>query len=297
MGHKNRMNIARSEIVLDKSDIQKEICLWQVRVSEKEKELSELSIQIQDIKIALNLFLGEYNSRVGLLYVKLDKLKLKIEEYQTRIELAQGKKVSQEDLQLIEDEVERKFSQEQRKVDDLENEAFESSEEHRRHLEEEKGYSLDDEVQQECKTLYRKLARRFHPDMAKDEKQRKEFHKIFIAINEAYKNSDLEILRKYMSQAEREEKIAKETLEEKLIRLKQDYKLIAAVVAKLRAELEDLKASETYRLKDTVDRAKLEGKDLLQELAAKIKEEIAENQALLERLVVMYRKIIGGLAY
>lgn len=295
MDHKK--NIVRSDIVPITSDVQKEISDCEARVSEKEKEVSELSIQIQDIKIALNVFLGEYNSRVGLLYIELDKLKLKIKEYQLRTELAQGKTVSQEDLKIIEDEVNGTFSQERHKVDDLESEAFESSEEYRKHLEEEKGYPLDEKAQQECKTLYRKLARRFHPDMAKDEKQRKEFHKIFVAINEAYKNSDLETLKKYMRQAEREEKIAKETLEEKLARLKEDYEIILGIIGKLRAELKDLMASEIYKLKEKVDQAKNKDRNLLQELAANIKEEIAENQMLLDELVVKYSKIIGGLAY
>ncbi|PIV63765.1 MAG: hypothetical protein COS11_05715 [bacterium (Candidatus Ratteibacteria) CG01_land_8_20_14_3_00_40_19] len=117
------------------------------------------------------------------------------------------------------------------------------------------------------------------------------------AINEAYKNKDLETLKKYMKQAEREEKIAKETLEEKLTRLKEDYKIILGIIAKLRAELEDLKANETYKLKEKDDKAKKEGRDLLQELATSIKAEISENQMRLDELVAQYKKIIGSLAY
>ena len=289
-------NTVRSEIVPIASDFQKEISAWEIRISEKETEVSELPTQIQDIKIALNIFLDEYNSKVGLLYVKLDKLKLKTKEYQLRIELAQGKKVSLEDLKVIEDEVDETFSQERHKVNDLESEAFESSEEYRKHLEE-KECLLDDEVQKECKTLYRKLALKFHPDRAKDDKQRKEFNETMAAINEAYENYDLEALRKYTRQAEREEKIAKETPEEKIARLREDYKIILGIIAKLRAELEDLKTSETYKLKEKVEQTKKEGRDLLQELAANIKKEIAENQMLLDELVVKYKKIIGDLAY
>ena len=295
MGHKK--NISGSEIVSIISDVQKEISTWEARLSEKEKEVSELLIQIQDTKITINVFLGEYNSIVGLLYVKLDKLKLKIKEYRLRVELAEGKRVSREDLKVIEDEVDETFSQERHKVDDLEGEAFESSEEYRKHLEEEKEYPLDDEVQQECKTLYLKLARKFHPDMAKDDKQRKEFHEIIVKINEAYKNGDLETLKKYMKQVEREEKIAKETPEEKIVRLKKDYEIILGIIAKLYMEMEDLKANESYKLKEKVDQAKKKGRNLLQELATNIKEEITENQMLLNELVVKYRKIIGDLAH
>lgn len=295
MRHKKRMSTF--EIVPSTTNIQKEIYIWEARVSEKGKEVSELSIQIQDIKIALNVFLGEYNSRVGVLYVKLDKLKLKIKEYQLRIELAQGRKVTQEDLKIIEDEVDEIFSQERHKVDDLESETSESPEKYKKHLEE-KEYPLDDEVRQECKTLYHRLARKFHPDIAQDEEQRKKFNKIMAAINEAYGNGDLGTLKKYMRQVEREEKITKEIPEEKLARLKEDYEIILGIITKLRAELEDLVASETYKLKKKVDQAKKEGRDLLQELANSINEEITENQCyLINELVVKYRKIIGGLTH
>lgn len=138
---------------------------------------------------------------------------------------------------------------------------------------------------------------KFHPDKAKDEKQARKFTKIFAAIAEAYRNGDLETLKKYMKQAEKEEKIAKETPEEKLARLKKEYENVLGIIAKLRAELEDLKANETYKLKERVDQALKEGRDLLQELAINIKEEIAENKAKLNELVAKYRDIIGNTAY
>ncbi|UCE04457.1 MAG: hypothetical protein JSW07_12580, partial [bacterium] len=45
--------VAGSEIYPSTSNIQKEIALWEIRISEKEKEASNLSIQIQEIKINL----------------------------------------------------------------------------------------------------------------------------------------------------------------------------------------------------------------------------------------------------
>lgn len=271
--------------------------VWETRVSEKEKEVSDLSIQVQNLKITLNIFLGEYNLRVGLLYVELDKLKVRIKEYQLRVNLARGKRISPENLKTIEKEVSETFSQERFKIDELENEAFKSSEEYKKHSEEEKKWSFDGKFQEELKTLYRKLALKFHPDRAKDEKQRKQFNKIMAQINEAYRNGDLKTLRKYMKQAEREEKIAKETPEEKLSRLKEEYKTLLSIIAELEGESEDLKASETYKLKERVDLAKKEGRDLLQDLSDDIKVEIAENQTKLDELVEEYKRMIGDLVY
>ena len=285
-------------IVLSTNNIQKEISVWETRLSEKENEASDLSIQFQDINNMMNLFLGEYYLRVGILYVKLDKIKLRIKEYEHRIDIAQGRKLTPMDLESIETEVDETFSEERHKLDDLESEASGSAQEYQQYLqEEEKRQPFDREFQQELKKLYRRLALKFHPDKAKDDKQRKKFQKIFAAIAEAYRNGDLETLKKYMKQAEREEKIAKETPEEKLARLKKEYESLLGIIAKLHAELEDLKANETYKLKKNVDQAKKEDRDLLQELAAEIKEEIAENQAILDELVVDYKDIIGDMAY
>jgi len=287
-----------SEIVPATSNAQKEILIWEARIAEKEDEVSELSIQIQNIKNTLKVFLGEYNSRVSSLYVKLDEINLRIKEYQLRIDLAKGRKISQDSLKNIEKEVSETFTEERRHMGDLEDEASEFSEEYREYLEQEKeGPTLDTEAQEELKKLYRKLARKFHPDLAKNDKQRTEFHKIMSAINEAYKNGDLETLEKYMRQAEREEKIAKETPEEKLARLKEDYEIMLGIIAKLRAELADSEASETYKLRDKVNQAKKEGRDSLQELATSIQKEIEENQVLLDELVSQYKETIGSVGY
>ena len=282
------------EIVSSLNNTQKEISIWEARLAEKEKKVSDLSIQIQNLKIALNLFLGEYNSRVGVLYISLDKIKLKIKEYQSRINLAKGKKLSPDDLNNIEKEVRENFFQERNKINNLESETSNFSEEYDKNLEKEKGKYLDRKSLEKQKKLYRKLALKFHPDRAKNEKQREKFHKIFSAINEAYQNGDLNTLLKYMKQAEREEQIVKETPKEKLSRLKKDYKIILGIILKIQRELEDLKASETYKLKEKVDQAKEKGRDLFQELSATVNLEISENQRILDKLVAQYKEIIGG---
>ena len=206
MGKQNKKNGV--ELVSSVGDVQKEIDRWESQIAGKEDEESELSIQIQNIKIPLNVFLGRYNSEVGLLYVKLDKIQMKIREHRLRIDLDQGKKSSQDHLDEIEEEVNETFSSEGQKINDLEDETCKSSEEYGEHLEqEEASAALDDEDQAELKTLFRKLALIFHPDRAGDEKKRKENNGIMAAITEAYKNKDLRTLREYMERAEPEERI------------------------------------------------------------------------------------------
>ena len=66
--------------------------------------------------------------------------------------------------------------------------------------------------------------------------------------------------------------------------------IVLGIIAKLRDELKDLKTSETYKLKEKVERAKKEDRDLLQELADDIKREIEENQAILMNLSLSTKK-------
>ena len=283
------------EIMYSLNNIKKEISIWESLLAKKEKKVSDLSIQTQNLKITLNLFLSEYNSRIGVLYVELDKIKLRIKEYQNRIKLAKDKKLSPDDLNNIEKKVKESFFQERSKVENLESETSNSFEKYDKNLEKEKKRNLDREFLEELKKLYRKLALRFHPDRAKNEKQRKEFENIFPEINEAYQNCDLDTLKKYTKKAEREEQIARETSEEKLARLKKDYKVILGIILKLNRELEDLKVSETYKLKKKIEQAKEKGRDLIQELSTTINLEISENQRILDKLVSQYKEIISGI--
>lgn len=118
------------KIISSLDNILKEISIWKARLSEKEKKASDLLIQTQNLKITLNLFLGEYNSKIGVLYVNLDKIRLKIKEYKNRIILAKDKKLSPDDLNNIEAEIKEKYFQERSKLDNLESDTFDSSEEY-----------------------------------------------------------------------------------------------------------------------------------------------------------------------
>ena len=135
---KNKANT--SESVHSTSDIRKEIDIWRARIAGKGDEASELLVQVQNIEFASNVFLGEYDSKVGLLYVELDKIKLKVKEYQLRIDLAEDDVISQGDLDNIEEKVSETFAEERQKINDLEDEATKASEEYREYLEQEPAY-------------------------------------------------------------------------------------------------------------------------------------------------------------
>ncbi len=279
----------------EEQDLEKEVHFWEENVEEKERQVSDLSVRIQELKIKLSIFEGEYNVRVGVLYVKLDKINLSIKEYEVRIKFAKERKLS-DVLEDIEDDVRDTFFEEREKINNLEDKTSESSQEYKQHLEEAEETRLDEESEQELKQLYRELAKKYHPDRSTDKKQSEDYHKIMAEINEAYKAKDIEKLRSFAEKVEREEKIAKETLEEKLDRLKHDDEVLSGIIAKLEGELRSLKLGETYKLMEKVQLAKERGDNLLQQLAAKLKSQIAESQVRLDTLIAEYKELAKDLS-
>lgn len=201
----------------------REISELTVLISEKENEASGLSVEIEDLKIELGIFLGEYSSRVGVLYLELDAIKLQIREYELRKNIAERAEFD-ESGDDIEDEIAEAFSDEREKIERMKRENSESSKEREKTIEREKKRShLGDDAVQEVKKLYKTLALKFHPDKAKGDEARLRNQEIMKEINAAYEEDDLESLKKFCRLADREEKIERETPDEKLARLKTEY--------------------------------------------------------------------------
>ncbi len=251
-----------------------------------------LSNEIEDLKIEMGLFLGEYNSKVGDLYVELDRVKLQILEYELRKKIAESAELDESGKD-IEEEVSEAFANEREKIEQMENEASESSKKREENIEREKHRSgLDENIAGEIKKIYRELASKFHPGRAKDEESKLKNQEVMKKINVAYEEGDLETLKKYRRQADEEEKVERETPEENFERLKSEYKDVLKLVEKLQPELQNLKESDTYKLKERVKEAKELGKDVLAELVEKLKGEIEENQAILQGRIAEYEEAL-----
>jgi hypothetical protein len=94
---------------------------------------------------------------------------------------------------------------------------------------------------------------------------------------------------------EKEEKIARETLEEKLERIKDEYYTTIKIIAKLEKELGETKDSNTYLLKEKVDKSKIEGKDPLQDIAKQVQGDIEKKRVILESKRKKYLSMISGI--
>lgn len=126
------------------------------------------------------------------------------------------------------------------------------------------------------KALYREVAKRIHPDLAIDEKERLRRQILMADANSAYKEGDeaklLAILDEWES---RPESVKGEGTAAELVRV---IRKISQVETRLRAieiEIAQLEESDLYKLKIEAERAEDEGRDLLTELASQVDEKIA----------------------
>ncbi|MFB0545545.1 MAG: hypothetical protein ACETWB_01425 [Anaerolineae bacterium] len=270
---------------LEEIEIEKKL----VEIEQKRQRVALLGQEIEELKQALGRFQVEYNARIGRLYVELDKLELLIQEYRLRIQLiVDGRKAR---LQEIEDEIKRRFSARWQEARQTERETSGASEAYERQKAEPE---LDEETAQELKCLYRELAKRFHPDLAETEEERRVSGEIMAEINDAYAQKDLDRLREIAErEGERLRSVPGETPAEKLTRLTQESHRLDGVIERLQSELEELKRSPTGEMMQKVEKARENGQDILAGLTRGLEEQIKRKREELGGLVQRYTDLVA----
>ena len=259
-------------------------------IEQKRQRVALLGQEIEELKQALGRFQLEYSARVGRLYVELDKLELLIQEYRLRIQLIvdRGRQVH---FQEIEDEIKRRFSTRWQETRQTERETRGASEVYERQKAEPR---LDEGTAQELKRFYRELARRFHPDLAETEEERRENSEIMAEINEAYAQKDLDKLREIAErEGERLRSVPGETLAEKLARLTRESHRLDDVIQRLQGELEELKRSPTWEMMQKVEKAREDGQDILAGLVKDLEQRIKRKREELDGLVQRYADLVS----
>lgn len=137
------------------------------------------------------------------------------------------------------------------------------------------------------KKLYREVAKRIHPDLATDEAEKLKRQELMIEANQAYENGDEEhlkiILHKWESSPE---SVRGEGIGAELVRV---LRQIAQGHDRLQAIEEELLAvqqSKLYQLRGQVVEVEKMGRDLLEEMAAELDEQITTAQQILEEIKI-----------
>ncbi|HIE30747.1 TPA: hypothetical protein EYP66_26120 [Candidatus Poribacteria bacterium] len=252
----------------------------------KQNQIAELTLALEDLKLEVNRFETEYNAVLGKLYVELDKVNLEINEYTLRIQLIEREAMVNQAK--IDDRVEEAFKKERQKVFEYERKAARDSQEFE-HLKSKP--EIDAATAKQLRKLYLKLAKIYHPDKAQTNAERQKNERMMSLINRAYEEKDAQTLQRLIESAKENEEILNETLHQKLKRLRTEHKRLDEVIADLKAEIENIKASGSYKLKTTVEQARKRGEDILAKLAKDISRKIDAGRGRLKDLMRRFRRL------
>lgn len=158
---------------------------------------------------------------------------------------------------------------------------------------EESGSLADDEVgcgqnrfhSDKLKKLYREVARKFHPDLSSCPQERQHRHQLMVEINRAYETGAEDRLQELLEAGEGLEKVEiSGAMSAEMILLVRKIAEAKHRLAQIESDVEEIAASEIYKLKLRVENSEAMGIDLFADLVAQVDRQIKKARNRLEHL-------------
>jgi hypothetical protein len=232
-------------------DKREQLAAVRSKLAERESELAQIRAQ-------LKTFEGRYLRQVGILYAELDDLEARIAERE--VDLYDS------------DSARRRAEEARRQAQETHDAAFGDARE-----------AEEFDPPPSLKTLFRDVAKRIHPDFARDDAEQQHFTLLMARANQAYSRGDIEaLLRLLDDHREINASIAGEGAAAELIRITRQIQHAERDIATLDTEQRTLLASEIAQLYLDAEAAAREHRELLTELAASLREQVADARRRFE---------------
>lgn len=219
-----------------------------------ESKLAERELDLATLQAELHVFEQRYLRIIGSRYAALDEVHAQIAEAQARLD--------------PDDDVAQAEAEEAREQADESAQAASD-------VADTEEISAKFKPSDNLKKLYREAARQIHPDLATDETERERRHQVMIEINRAYEAGDEDRLQSLLRDWQRSpESIKDEGVGAELVRIIRKIAQAEERLDSIDVEIEAVKVSELAQLRDRIEAAEEEGRNLLQEMADEIEEEI-----------------------
>lgn len=240
-------------------------------IEKKRKILDELMADVEMLKVELDLIKHEYHVRVGKLLLKDNQLDLEILQLKNMQELMKKGMTFKQALKSEEESFYNEILQMQKEQEKIQEEQkiLDSIQD------------VSEEVSQDIKTLWKKLIRVYHPDLALDPKEKEKKEEIMKKINLAYTENNLQALLEFETQQSIEnlQELTKEQMEETLSKIEN-------MILDYEGELRVLKASSWYEWKKKIDKSKTtnEKLDVFADLENKFLDDIVKKIEVAQKL-------------
>lgn len=231
------------------------------------------------LRSTLNAFEVRYDAQIGVLLVELDQIELSISSYQRRISVL----VQPINTWMGEEEIiSRVFRADQQRIDDEYAEASRA---------EERAKTLapdpPEDIAEQIRRLYRKLARMHHPDLAVSDSERSSAEAFMKRINAAMEAKDLDALRRLEIELPQTlDEIIGETRQAQMTWMLTEIGRLEAAISGVVSTIATLKSSSVYEIWQRWQ----SDRGTLNRLETQIREQITNRSWELNSLIEQYRQ-------
>jgi hypothetical protein len=256
------------EIILQQTPDAAALLDQRERLAAVRAALAERESELAQIRAQLKAFEGRYLRQVGILYAELDELEARIAERE--VDLYDS------------DSARRRAAETRQRAQETHDAAFSAALE-----------AQEFDPPPSLKTLFREVAKRIHPDFARDDAEQSHFTLLMARANHAYSRGDIETLQRLLDDYREINASNTEGPAAELLRVTRQIQHAQRDIAALDAERETLVASEIGQLHRDAEAAAGEHRDLLAELASNVGEQIADARRrfeLIDRQIAAHGK-------
>jgi hypothetical protein len=245
-----------TEIIKNQTPEERELERKQTELVALEAELIQRELDLATLRAELADFENRYLRGVGVLYAEFDEIEAQIAEAEARRRPRDSK---------AQEQATRARAQ-----------AQESSETAREIA------VPKPKPTESLKRLFREVAKRIHPDLATNDTDRARREKLMAEVNLAYENGDEAKLRSILADWESSpDTVEGEGVGAELIRVIRKIAQIQRRLTEIELEIQQLNTSDLYQLKARADEAEKQGRDLLEEMASQVQQQIIGAKARL----------------
>ncbi len=264
-------------LVRSQTPEEREYARYLGEIEVRKRRVAELQTELELLKENLGRFDAEYHVRVGTLFVELDRIQLSISEYEFRIARLLA------DPDIPNDELERetraRFSDQRDEIHHDEEQARGYQHSFRK---DRQRPQLDDATETVLKSLYRELAKRFHPDLARTDLERQQRESIMKRINAAFHERDVDKLQSLRNETEIEDaSFESRSIGEKLVWAIREMSRLDDLLVSITSDIETLRTSDLASLWQRHQA----GEGVLEQLERDLNRRIESRRQTLQQLV------------
>ena len=263
---------------------EREYARYLAEIEERKRRVAELRAELESLKLSVGRFDIEYHARIGTLFAEIDRIRLAIEEYEQRISLLTA------DPHANPTEIEREISDQfGRQSEEVRAEEEETRRYEQAHQREQELPELGPDAEERAKRLYRELAKRFHPDLARTEDERRNRETVMQRVNAAFRSRDVAALEAMSAEAEvTDAAFEARSIGEKLVWAIREVARLDNVRTALQTEIDATSQTEIY----VIWRRQEEGELVIERLETELERDLMHERDRLAALVDTYGQLV-----